>query len=115
MTENKQKNNSDQNWVFIVVQDKSWNQISKFQASKDISLAAQSNQNHCEVPIACGSGACMVCACKVISWMEFVDAEKFWKQLIQPWEDYILSCVAGVYDKYFDEDWYYEIIIQKMI
>ncbi len=109
MTEDAKK------WVFIKVQDKDWNILSSFEAEQDVSILWQSNHRNCEIPLACGSWACMVCACKVISWNEYIDFEKFGKQLINPWDNVILSCVAWIKDEYFEKYWYFEVVIQKII
>ncbi len=112
---NEKIENSSKKWVFIRVLDKDWNELNVFQADKESSLAWQANKHNCNIMIACGSWACMVCACEIVKGEEYIDKEKFWKQLINPWDNRILSCIAGVKDEFLNKDWYYEIVIKKLL
>lgn len=64
------------------------------------------------IPSACRAGACFACACKVNSWEECLDQEKYWSKLIDtvPWE--FLSCIGGIKDEYLEDDKIHQVDLE---
>lgn len=51
--------------------------------------------NGISIPSSCRVWYCMVCACKIKKWKEFINRNLTWDDLINdPESDIILSCVA---------------------
>jgi len=105
----------EEGWVFIKVLDNSWNLVKEFKANWETSISSQANNNDCDVAVACCSGACLVCSCQVIEWMKYIDNQKFWSQLANPWDWQILSCVSWIKDEFLSDNKKYEIVLQKII
>lgn len=68
-----------------------------------------------EMPVACCSGACMVCACRVIEWQDHVDPATVSVPLIDVEDDQVLTCVGGVQEDAIDSDENHTIILQSML
>lgn len=102
-------------WVFIKILNNAWETINEFQANGDISISSQANQHDCDIAIACRSGACLVCSCEIVQWAEYIDHQKFGRQLAVPSKWQILSCISGIKDEYLNKPWRYEIILKKLI
>lgn len=102
-------------WVSITVQDSDGVVLNSFLAWADTNIAWQANQHACDIPTACCSGACFVCACRIIAWAEYIDIAKFWQPLVSIQDGQVLTCIAGIKDQYLTDGQYHEIVLQKLL
>lgn len=99
--------------ITITVQNQQWEVVSSFTGNADEVLSTQINNNNGDIAVACGSWACMVCACTILKGDEYLDKQKFWQDLAGIEENKVLTCIAGLKQQYCDDDKTHEVILQK--
>lgn len=68
-----------------------------------------------EMPVSCCSGACTVCACRILKWAEHVDAAAVSVPLIDVEDDQVLSCVGGADEAAIDASVEHVIVLQSLL
>ncbi len=107
--------------VKVKINDSNWNLVWEFIWEDNISFSKMAEKNNIEIPVSCGMGACFACACKIVSWNEFIDIWKISVPLVDlevddnnNYKD-VLTCIGGIKSEYIKDNNEYEIILQKMI
>ncbi len=107
--------------ITISIQDKQWNTISSFLAQQNKSIAQCSKENNTPIPIACKAGMCGLCKAKVLQWKKLIQIDKISmpaKALPIDQEgnpEEVFTCLAGVYNKFFNDWENYKIVLEKDI
>lgn len=107
--------------VNIKIQDIDGNLLKEFEWVDNKSFAQMAKEQEFEIPMACGAGACFVCAAKIVKWHDCVQIDKISPPLM-PLEQNkdgqyseVLTCIWGIKSECF-KDWKdHEIVLQKMI
>ncbi len=104
-----------QTWVHVEIIDNQGGLIWSFLAEDEKSFHQMAMDHDIELPVSCCSGACFVCACKVIKWLELVDVGKISVPLVDVEQDQLLSCVGGVISSALQDGGYHKIVLQKLL
>lgn len=100
--------------VTVEIQDAAWEKLASFEANDKESFYQMALHHGVEIPVACASGACTVCACKILEWQEHVDPGKLSVPLVDVEEDWALACVAGVFESAFSGEAYRKIVLKRL-
>jgi len=106
---------TNQTWVVIKIQDTEWNLLGEFQAEEGKTIAQMAETHSIDIPIACGAGACFVCAVKVISGKEFLHPTMISEPLVDLEEDQFLTCIWGVKSEFLNDGQSHEIVLKKIL
>lgn len=68
-----------------------------------------------EIPSSCRSGACFVCAAKVLKGAECIDIGKMGVPLVDIDEDQILTCIGGIKSECFKDGKVHEVVLEKLL
>lgn len=101
--------------IKIIVQNNEWVEIGSFEAQKGKLITELAQENNVEIPFSCGSGACWLCLCEVIEWIDLINDSFLSHPLMELEEDQILTCISAVKDEAFDEDGDKEIILKRYV
>jgi ferredoxin len=88
-------------WIFI---PKAWQ-----------SFAEAADEAWLMLSTSCCSGACFVCACRVIAWQEDVDIGLVSVPLVDIDDDQVLTCVGWLKDTIFSDGKFHKIVLQKLV
>jgi len=103
------------NNITIKIQDTDGSLLQEFTAERWVSIHQLAEQNKVDLPIACGAGACFVCAVKVLSGKEFLQQDLISPPLVELEEDQFLTCIGWVKNECFDNNTTCEIVLQKLL
>ncbi len=67
------------------------------------------------ISTSCCSGACFVCACRIIQWQEDVDIGLVSVPLVDIESDQVLTCVGWLKDQIFSDWKFHKIVLQKLV
>lgn len=101
--------------VTVKIVDSSQKELVSFVASKYKSFTQMAADAGYEMPVSCCSGACMVCACRVVEWRDAVDPATVSVPLIDVEDDQVLSCVGGVDESMIDSDDEHIVVLQNLL
>ena len=101
--------------VKVTIQDAEGNAVNSFMAEEGKSFLEMWEDAWIEMPYSCCSGACFVCAAKVIQWQDSVDAAKLSVPLVDVEDDQVLTCISWVKDEFFSDGKFHEIVLQKLM
>lgn len=102
--------------VRVKIQDTQGDIVKEFIVEdEEFSFHTMAEQHDVEIPIACGAGACLVCAVKVIEGMEYVQADKKQPPLVETEEDQVLTCIAGITTEAFESEEEHLVVLQKIM
>lgn len=107
--------------VKVKINDADGNLLWEFDWEDNTSLSKMAEKNSIDIPVSCGMGACFACACKIISWSEFIGIWKISVPLVDLSVDEngkykeVLTCVWWIKSEFIKDQDIHEIIIQKMI
>lgn len=99
--------------IIIKIQDSNGELLWEFDAEKDKTIHQMAESHDIWLPLACGAGACFVCAVKILSGKECLQQDLTSPPLVELEEDQFLTCIGGIKAKCFDDEEDYEIILQK--
>jgi ferredoxin len=80
----------------VTIKDNGGNVAAEFDSNSDENVAAQGQSAGAPVPVACGVGACRMCAGKCTKGIEHVDREAHGPIHIGLEDDEVLTCIAGI-------------------
>lgn len=86
----------------MTIQDVDGATLGSFEANDRDSFFQMAQESGLELPVSCCSGACFVCACKIIQGGKCIDQGKLSVPLVDVEEDQVLTCVGGVMESCFD-------------
>lgn len=69
-----------------------------FVGDSKISITEQCEKLGIDSPFACRAGACVTCACRVVSGGEHLVQNRFGEKLIETDEDQFLACIGGIHE-----------------
>jgi ferredoxin len=98
--------------VTVRIVDGNMQELTKFVADQYKSFTQMAEHAGYEMPVSCCSGACMVCACRIIEGSEYVDPTTVSVPLIDVDDDQVLSCVGGVDTQAIQDDEDHVITLQ---
>jgi len=101
--------------VKVKINDTDGNLLQEFIGEDDKSFHVMAEEAKVDIPIACGAGACLVCAVRVIEGMEYVQPDKIQAPLVETEEDQILTCISGIKTEALESDEEYTIVLQKIL
>ncbi len=97
--------------ITVKVLDMAWNLEAEFEGEKNVIFSDSALKYGSDIPVSCGSGACGLCKCKIIEWLDLINPEMLSPSLMEMDEGFILACIAGIKDDV--EEW--TIIMQRML
>lgn len=101
--------------VTITVQDIQWQVLWSFPGEDNKAFTTMAAAHNVDIPVACGSGACGVCMCKIIQGKDFIEKNKTGEHLIPVGEDELLTCVSGIKTETLNDNEPHEIVLQRMV
>ncbi len=101
--------------IDIEVQDVHGKVLATFPAQQGQSFVDMAQHAWLDMPTSCCSGACFVCACRIREWAEHVDIGLISVPLVDIDADQVLTCVGGVRENLFLDQWYHKIVLQKLM
>lgn len=102
-------------WVKVIVQDLEGQNLIEFEANNRETFVEMAEKVGFEIPSSCRSGACFVCAAKILQWQDAIDIGKAWVPLVDVEYDQCLTCIAGVKNEMFGDGKYHKIVLQKLM
>lgn len=101
--------------VTVKINDTEWNLLQEFIGEDDKSFHTMAEEAKVDIPIACGAWACLVCAVRVVEWMDYVQPDKIQAPLVETEEDQILTCISGIKTKAIECEKKHVIVLQKIL
>ncbi len=102
--------------VRVKIQDTKGDLVKEFIVEdEEFSFHTMAEQHDVEIPIACGAGACLVCAVKVIEGMAYIQADKKQPPLVETEKDQVLTCIAGITTEAFESEEEHLVVLQKIM
>jgi len=86
-----------------------------FDAEKGKVITQMAQENNVEIPFSCGAGACWLCLCEVLEWIELINPAFLNHALMTLEENQILTCISAVKDEAFDNDDDKSIILKRYV
>lgn len=93
----------------ITVLDNAGNKLGTFPAEKWEFITTLAEKNDVAIPKSCWMGACGMCLCEIVEWIDYVDK---WNWFMALEDNQVLTCIAKVKDEYINED--VNIIIKRV-